>query len=615
MPFNKLIVQQEYNMNFSFKKKSDVKSSEGQLRSPKVGQGSLDKVSKKSKISSFIGQKKFHPTAGAKYGIIIGDEGAILIYIVGKEVKSRNFIAHASSDNLKEFASILTKDPNAPIFLIIDSIDQNFIQQTLPPISALGVKKLIKRRLDREVGADILKGYVLLERDADGRKDWNFLMVSLENTQHLNLWFEFVESLDNRISGIYLLSVEAENIVKSLDVAMALKTPSKQQDNKSRWKFFITHNKIGGFRQVILKNGRIIFTRLTQPIGESRADVISGNIEQEILSTIEYMKRMSFNNQDGLDIYVVASSEINSSLDLSRAMTKNIYKFTPFEVAELLGITGAAQHNDQFGDVILTAFISSSRQHRLVLSLPKMRKINNLYNMIRYQRVAAALILFLIVSYSSISGSDLFSKYSEIESLTQKKNSQQKQLEDLQAEIKNSGIDVKKINDTVVLYSQIKSELQTPIPLLSRLRPAIMDSVSIREVTWENAVNGGAATPQPAPNTQAASENISLVLRFPEAANTKETFEASAKKLLKEMKERLPEYNISYKKLPAFLSDEKKATQITFDDKNNAAVVDKANLEATVFMVKDPNYKANLPNVTTNRPLIPTSQLNGGGQQ
>jgi hypothetical protein len=51
---------------------------------------------------------------------------------------------------------------------------------------------------------------------------------------------------------------------------------------------------------VILKDGRIIFTRLTQPVGELMTDVIAGNIEQEMASTVEYMKRLSFSPSQGL---------------------------------------------------------------------------------------------------------------------------------------------------------------------------------------------------------------------------------------------------------------------------------------------------------------------------
>jgi hypothetical protein len=71
-------------------------------------------------------------------------------------------------------------------------MDQSFVQQSLPPISPLGVKKAYKAQAWIGISAaDVVKGYVLLERDMSGRRDWNFLMVSLENSPHLHVWYDF----------------------------------------------------------------------------------------------------------------------------------------------------------------------------------------------------------------------------------------------------------------------------------------------------------------------------------------------------------------------------------------------------------------------------------------
>ena len=70
----------------------------------------------------------------------------------------------------------------APIVLVIDNMDQSYIQQSLPPVSSFSVQKLIKRRLERDFGKNDIKGAISLGRDTGGRKDWNFLMVALERS-------------------------------------------------------------------------------------------------------------------------------------------------------------------------------------------------------------------------------------------------------------------------------------------------------------------------------------------------------------------------------------------------------------------------------------------------
>ena len=97
-------------MGFSFKK--ILKKDKGEVISPKAAASRSSFVGKGGKMAQEESHKikPFRATSGAKYALIIGDEGAILVYMVGKMVQSRNFIAHASADNLKEFETILSKN-------------------------------------------------------------------------------------------------------------------------------------------------------------------------------------------------------------------------------------------------------------------------------------------------------------------------------------------------------------------------------------------------------------------------------------------------------------------------------------------------------------------------
>lgn len=528
---------------------------------------------------------------GNRYSLIIGDDGAILIYSEGAVVKSRNFIASTGQENLDYLKNILSQNSKAPLFLIVDSIDQSFVQQSLPPISSLGVKKLIKRRLDRDLGKDIIKGYILLEREESGRRDWNFLMVSLEKSKQLSIWLDFIEQIDNRLAGIYLLSVESEGIIKSLNKAMGIvrKKPKKGMPKTfSKWQVFITNNKVGGFRQVVLKDERIIFTRLGQPVGDATPAIIAGNIEQEMTSTIEYIKRLSFETQDGLDIYIIASEDINSHLDASRMQANNIYKFTPFEIADILGISGAAQPSDQFGDVILSTAISGNRKHRLQLSTPQAEKVNNLYNIIFYQRACTGLAVLGILVYGGMQGFNAWQEYSKLADLEQKKSSQQNRLNKVKEDTSKAGMEINKINETVSLYNQITKEKNFPFSIMKTLRAAIPPYVDIRDVKWGLAA-GDIKTTAQAGSDQANANNepITLILRFPAISNTEEKFSFLANKILDDLKTTMPDYVITYTKLPSIFDQKNEGGKIELDDRNKSVEIPPEQLEFTMSIIKN----------------------------
>lgn len=452
------------------------------LKRSKPDVSAPDKTEASAKNPSAKKIKKFKAARGEKFVLFIGDEGAILVAIKNNVVLSRQYVPDASAGNLEELKATLDKNIKAPVLLAIDTIDQSYVQQTLPPVSSMSVGKLIKRRLDRDFGKDDIKGAIILGREKTGRKDWNFMMIALDKSPQLSAWLGFINSLENRFTGIFLVSVETETLVKNLDQSLG-NAPTKENPG-AEWKFFVSHNKVGGFRQVILRNGRIIFTRLAQPVGESTPEVLAGNIEQEMLSTIEYMKRLSYNSAAGLDIYIVASSAIKDAIDTSKFLASAAYLLTPFEVAEHLNIEGATQPTDQFGDVILAAFIGCTPKHILKFSLPQTKKLDTLYQLLIFQRSATLLGVLGMIGYSGYLALDLYEQSVKIEELEQKKVVEQRKFDDLRQEIKAANIDVDKVSDILDLYKLLKEELISPLPFIVKTQPIILSPVRIESIDW-----------------------------------------------------------------------------------------------------------------------------------
>lgn len=412
--------------------------------------------------------------------LLIGDEGAILVSIKGNQVLSRQFVPDSSASNLDELRQTLAGSPKAPLMLVIDTMDQSYVQQTLPPVSSMSVGKLIKRRLDRDFGVNDIKAAIVLGREKSGRKDWNFLMIALEKSPQLTAWLDFILSLQNRFMGIYLLSVETEILLRYLHPP----EPKADDAKESEWKFFVSHNKVGGFRQVILRGGRIVFTRLAQPIGESNAEVIAGSIEQEMLSTIEYMKRLSYNPAAGLDIYIVAGAAIRETIDTDKFMASNVYLLTPFEVAQQLGIEGATQPTDQFGDVILASMIGCSTKHVLKFSIPQSQKADGLYQMLMLQRALAFTGVLAMLGYAFYNIYDLYTHSVLMGELELRRNQEIKRLDDLRQEIRSTNVDVERVGDLIDLYRGLREEMISPLPFIVKIHPIVITPVRIQSIDW-----------------------------------------------------------------------------------------------------------------------------------
>jgi hypothetical protein len=528
--------------------------------------------------------------ANSRFVLFIGDEGAILVYIRDSVVKSRQFIPDTNPQQLETLRENMAFDKKAALLVVVDTIDQSYVQQTLPPVSALSIKKLIRRRLERDFAADDIKGAVVLGREQSGRKDWNFMMISLERTPLLANWINFIDTLPNRFQGFYLVAAESEILIKQLERKVI------RSESNSEWKFFVSHNKVSGFRQVILHNGRVVFTRMSQPIGESTPEVMAGNIEQEMLSTIEYMRRLSFDPQSGLDVYIIASSAIRGVLDTAKfnASVKQMHVLTPYEVADHLDIEGATQPADQYGDVVLAASIGRSQNHVLTLHTPQSQKFSQLYQFLIGQRAAAVVFAIGTLLYALGIILSMYTTFLDANRQDAVKVEQQKRLELVRLAIRQSSVDVEKTNDMIELYSQLESERFSPLVLLQRTQQAIKSSVSIKgiEVSYDdgskmatapNAFSPAAGIPvQPLATANPASVTATLTMEFP-GIGTLEAFKPVSIQLLADLRQALPGFEIAFSRLPSIFSEDEKL-DMTFGNNKAASPNTLANQSLDVVL-------------------------------
>lgn len=293
----------------------------------------------------------------------VGDEGAILTHFKGKILIKRLFCPSPSSNVLQEFKKYFFSFPKVPVYLLVDVLDQTYLRHALPPVSSLNLKSLIRRRLDRDFPPDDIKAAIPIS-DAKSEKERQFLFVSLRNAPPFSEWLQAVDDIPNPLLGISLLPVESEGFIRDLRKALTNKFPREKQ---SEWQLLVSHHRLGGFRLVAIKDNRIIFTRIAQPVGGPSPSIVAGNIEQEVVNTLEYIRRLSYDEASGLDIYILASQEVKRQLDLNKFHVRFVVALTPFEVADFLNLGNVAEADDKFSDVVLAAHYATKKSPLLLL--------------------------------------------------------------------------------------------------------------------------------------------------------------------------------------------------------------------------------------------------------
>lgn len=484
---------------------------------------------------------------------MIGSEGAALTLMKGKKLDQRFFAKSPTATDIQYIRDLLNRYPGVPVQIINDTMDQSYVQQSLPAVSALNIGKLVKKRLERDFSETDLKQAMPLGRTSRGRKDWNYMFISTPMAPPLSTWIEFINSFPNRILGIYLYPIETTNFIKALDKEIhgkkkkvkevkvkeekkePLAAPVKQEPvaeeleiksdpevaapnieledfhdtpleegaegeepveepvvaEPAKWQLLVTDNKVSGYRQVVLKNDKIIFTRLIQHTKEHRADVIAGMIEQEILNTIEYLRRLSFTEDSVLDVFIILRAEIKQSLEASNLNATSVTIITPNETADLLKIENAAQETDRFVDTLFSAFFSIKNRPTLSFQPPEVAQYNQYFKVHKYAFYATCFLIPVILAYTGYLGYQVYQLKENVTISTKEKMTLEKRWqvakdsEFAQYEELSSIDDTERINNVVKLYKLLAGGTElSPLPIISDFGSIKGTNVLVKSIDW-----------------------------------------------------------------------------------------------------------------------------------
>jgi hypothetical protein len=467
-------------------------------------------MNKGKKIAKASDDNKSNKSNG-HFVLFVGDDGAVLVYYQGKKVLRRLFSPAHDDKTSNVFIDLLAEFPNAGIYVLVDVLDQAYVRHTLPPVTALSVNKIIKRRLNRDFSATDLKGAISLGREKKGRKDWNFLLISLSYNGKLKGWLDLFYDLPNRLMGIYLSLVESQLIIVSLKNALAkqdltvdskLSVESKKdkantilpkqkatQTNIPKWDILVMHNKTGGFRQVVLRDNKLVFTRMAQYSPNEKPSVMAGNVEQEIKNTIEYLKRLSFSQGSELHIITIIGEEIKNNINSNIFNATSCVLLTPYEAATLLKIEDAILSADKFTDIFLSCAFLQYKKHCLKLMSETIKQMEKLYQAIFLSKIAACFAVIALLGYSGYNG---YSGFVAQSSLEEKKNEIKQslvRLENFKQQSKDFKITPAKIDSLIKINDLISYPSPNYDELIVGIANNINKDVQVKNFEWSN--NGG----------------------------------------------------------------------------------------------------------------------------
>lgn len=541
-------------------------------------------------------RKSQKPSANnGKYSfvLIVGDEGGILVQLQGKKVIKRLFAAAPESDQLRLMNELMETAPKAPILVLVDMMDQSYVRQTLPPVSSFSVGKIISRRLNKDFAADDIKGYIVIGREKSGRRDWNYLMASLANTGLLQKWLDFAVERTNSFKGIGLVPLECQTLLNLAEPTIL--AASGKDAAPTEWHILVCHHKVGGFRQVVLKQGQLVFTRLAHIVGEPTPDVIAGNIEQELINTLEYLKRLGLQDMSRLTITIVASGEIKSVFEPKAIRAARCSFFTPYEFSEICSFKDAAKHEDHFGDVVIASWIATRRKLllRLFTSSTVMLKRIGVY--ILASRAVAAAGALAILGWTGMSGMAWYEATQATEESRRMVSSLSAQFAVEESNKKTLPAKMELISGIAALHRHYNKPTLDPLVMALQVNKGLDDLALVKNYHWQQmTVNDDKSS---SGDKRKASADFEVTLTTnPEM---KDEYIASAHKLVKSIGSAFPKYEITNSELPGAMVDTTALTATISETGESQVTQNVKQVTSIKFTVKGPFDKIE------NKPMDP----------
>lgn len=182
-------------------------------------------------------------------------------------------------DSTGRFDKVLEQHADYPLILIIDVIEESFRNETVVHVTATDRKALLDRKLSYSFRNTRYRCARITGREESGRRDDTVMLSAITKPELVNPWVDKILSLNRSIQSISSMAYLTESYLSSVGGSI----PEHMM--------LVSVGESHNLRQTYLKNGRVLFSRLTT-LASLDVSALGDNIHQESLQIRKYLERI-----------------------------------------------------------------------------------------------------------------------------------------------------------------------------------------------------------------------------------------------------------------------------------------------------------------------------------
>ncbi len=406
---------------------------------------------------------------------------SFLAYVWGSKGVSGEYRFSNDADGREQFAAFLGRNRH-PAYMLVDIIEEDFHLETVPHLIGPSRTALLQRKFEQYYRSTPFRQATLLQRQADGRRDDEYLLSALTNPQRISPWLDALLAHRIPLAGIYSVPNISAPLLKDIQAEHVL---------------LLTWERDAGLRQTYFHDKRLHFSRLI-PINEDGSLIDA--IIAETPRTQQYLKSLSLPPPgEILEVHILCHESDRAGLAAQLSDDSDLH-YTFIDIGEF---AKQRKCKHEFHDSDATPLFLNL----LATKPPSAHYANadhtHFFTLWQLQRIFFGIAITVTLAgllWSAIAfwqGDELAQETAPIKEQTERLRQETQQIQRSFANTSVPANDMK----TAVLLARSLSEYGPPPKAVLYELSAVMDTfprVLLRKLSWQSSPADAAPSPYPA---------------------------------------------------------------------------------------------------------------------
>jgi hypothetical protein len=425
---------------------------------------------------------------------IAGDR--VIVYHWHRGRLAESYIFTADESGRGQFTRYLIESPNVPVYLLVDAVEEEYRQDTIPHTFGRDRNALLARKYARLFRGAKYCHALFQGREPEGRRDDRVLLTALTNAEVIAPWLDMLAEHRVPLAGIYSLPLASESLLDVLEC---------DAENV----LLVTMQNASGLRQTFFRGRDFKISRLAKMprLGTvPYANYLLGELEK----LRRYLNSLRLMSRDApLDVYILSQGALLDDLK-GQCHDTDATRFHLFNVESIsaeLGIGGESA----------TPYCDRIFAHLLLDKTPRNHYAAREH--VRYYSLHRARIAMLAASVLLVLGSAVWSGFNFIEGVSlkqqaldaeQKADFYQARYDMARQSLPPTPVEPRDVQIAVDIADTLTRYKANPLALLQTVSNALdrFPAVRLEQIEWMASMNPAATLGEEAAADSAAEAPI-----------------------------------------------------------------------------------------------------------